>query len=89
VTIDTQPKSTSAQTLINSINILIGIALLSFPLALKNAGWLFGGILLTFTCLLTNYTAKIIARCLDYSKSTRMLKTYGEMVTTVLRNYGC
>ncbi|KAG2171796.1 hypothetical protein INT43_008176 [Umbelopsis isabellina] len=78
-TFDDQPKSTFAQSLINSVNILIGIALLSFPLALKNAGWILGAILLAFTCLLTNYTAKIIARCLDYPKATRELKTYADM----------
>lgn len=75
-TVDTQLKSTVAQTLINAINILIGIALLSFPLALRNAGWIFGTVLLAFTCILTNYTAKIIARCLDYPKASFVLKTY-------------
>ncbi|CAO3662369.1 unnamed protein product [Umbelopsis ramanniana] len=78
-TVDTQLKSTVAQTLINAINILIGIALLSFPLALRNAGWIFGTVLLAFTCLLTNYTAKIIARCLDYPKASFVLKTYADM----------
>lgn len=77
-TVDTQLKSTVAQTLTNAINILIGIALLSFPLALRNAGWIFGTVLLAFTCLLTNYTAKIIARCLDYPKASFVLKTYGK-----------
>jgi Transmembrane amino acid transporter protein len=77
-TVDTQLKSTVAQTLINAINILIGIALLSFPLALRNAGWILGSLLLAFTCLLTNYTGKIIARCLDYPKASFVLKTYGK-----------
>jgi vesicular inhibitory amino acid transporter len=71
-------KSSVAQSLTNAINILIGIALLSFPLALKNAGWIFGAVLLAFTCMLTNYSAKVIAHCLDYPKSTIFLKTYGK-----------
>ncbi|OZJ05932.1 hypothetical protein BZG36_01225 [Bifiguratus adelaidae] len=67
-------KSTFAQSLYNSMNILIGIAILSFPLSFKYGGWILGSLTLVFSCLITSYTAKILANCLSTDSA---LVTYG------------
>ena len=58
-------QSTLPQTIFNSVNVLIGIGLLSLPLGFKYAGWLVGMIFLIFSAVITSYTAKILAKCLD------------------------
>lgn len=62
-------RSTLPQTIFNSMNVLIGIGLLSLPLAFRYAGWLIGMIVLIFSALATNYTAKVLAKCLDVDNS--------------------
>lgn len=69
-------QSTVTQTIFNSINVLIGVGLLSLPLAMKQAGWLLGLLFLTFAALTTSYTAKILAKCLDVDRS---LVTYADL----------
>ncbi|KDQ09240.1 hypothetical protein BOTBODRAFT_37148 [Botryobasidium botryosum FD-172 SS1] len=54
--------STFGQTLFNSIAILLGVGLLSEPLAYSYAGWIGGTLLLSFYGWLCCYTAKILAR---------------------------
>ena len=58
-------QSTLPMTVLNSVNVLIGIGALSLPLAIKYSGWIIGMILLLFAALATKYTARLIARCLD------------------------
>ncbi|CAG8435541.1 7793_t:CDS:2 [Funneliformis mosseae] len=58
-------KSTFNQTVFNAVNILMGLAILSFPLAFKYAGWFFGILIFLFCLILTNYTAKLLKKCLD------------------------
>ncbi|CAB4376666.1 unnamed protein product [Rhizophagus irregularis] len=58
-------KSTVKQTVFNSVNALMGIAILSLPFAFKYAGWLFGVSIFLFCLIQTNYTAKLIKKCLD------------------------
>ena len=58
-------RSTLPQTVFNSVNVLIGIGLLSLPLGLKQAGWLIGLIFLFLAALITKYTAGLLAKCLD------------------------
>ncbi|CAI2169502.1 18938_t:CDS:2 [Funneliformis geosporum] len=58
-------KSTFNQTVFNAVNILMGIAILSFPLAFKYAGWFFGISIFLFCLIQTNYTAKLLKKCLD------------------------
>ncbi|KAL2370623.1 vacuolar amino acid transporter 1 [Blastomyces gilchristii SLH14081] len=58
-------QSTVPQTIFNSVNVLIGIGLLSLPLGLMYAGWLIGIPLLIFSAVATAYTAKILAKCVD------------------------
>jgi hypothetical protein len=46
-------------------NVLMGMAILSLPFAFKYAGWFFGILIFLFCLIQTNYTAKIIKKCLD------------------------
>jgi vesicular inhibitory amino acid transporter len=62
-------RSTVPQTVFNSVNVLIGIGLLSLPLAMKHAGWVLGLSFLVFSAVTTGYTAKILAKCLDVDHS--------------------
>lgn len=58
-------QSTLPQTVFNSVNVLIGVGLLSLPLGLKYSGWLIGLLFLFFAAVTTRYTAGILAKCLD------------------------
>ncbi|KAJ5150518.1 Amino acid transporter transmembrane [Penicillium coprophilum] len=69
-------QSTVPQTIFNSVNVLIGIGLLSLPLAMKHAGWVLGLAFLVFSAVTTSYTAKILAKCLDVDQS---LVTYADL----------
>lgn len=62
-------QSTLPQTVLNSVNVLIGIGLLSLPLGMKHAGWLVGLTFLLFAALVTRYTAGLLAKCLDVDDS--------------------
>ncbi|KAH7915370.1 transmembrane amino acid transporter protein-domain-containing protein [Hygrophoropsis aurantiaca] len=55
-------QSTYGQTLFNCIAILLGIGMLSEPLAFAYAGWICGTILIIFYGFITCYTAKILAK---------------------------
>ncbi|KAL6708164.1 hypothetical protein ACN47E_003348 [Coniothyrium glycines] len=62
-------QSTLPQTIFNSVNVLIGVGLLTLPLALKYSGWLIGVLFLTWSAIVTSYTAKLLAKCLDVDSS--------------------
>ncbi|KAL1616225.1 hypothetical protein SLS54_008518 [Diplodia seriata] len=62
-------QSTLPQTVFNSVNVLIGIGLLSLPLALKYTGWVIGLLFFFFSAIATQYTAKLLAKCLDRDNS--------------------
>lgn len=68
---DTRPerKSSFVQTIFNAVNVLVGVGILALPLSFRLAGWLYGSIILVFCCLATNYTAKIIVKCLNANKN--------------------
>lgn len=74
----TAPRGESdlIQTVFNSTNVLLGVGLLSLPLAIKYAGWIIGILLLVSTAAVTAYTAKVLGRCLDSDKS---LATYADL----------
>lgn len=69
-------QSTVPQTICNSVNVLIGVGLLSLPLAMKQAGWFLGLLFLLFAAVSTSYTAKILAKCLDVDPG---LVTYADL----------
>ena len=58
-------QSTLPQTIFNSVNVLIGIGLLSLPLAFKYSGWIIGLPFFIFSAVITSYTAKVLAKCLN------------------------
>lgn len=62
-------QSTLPQTVFNSTNVLIGVGILSLPLGMKYAGWLCGTIFLAAAALVTGYTAKLLAKCMDVDAS--------------------
>ena len=62
-------QSTLPQTIFNSTNVLIGVGLLSLPMGIKYAGWICGMIILALSALVTAYTAKILAKCMDVDAS--------------------
>jgi len=62
-------QSTLPQTIFNSVNVLIGVGLLALPLALKYSGWVPGLVFFVFAAVTTQYTAKLLAKCLDVDSS--------------------
>ena len=62
-------QSTIYQTVLNSTNVLIGVGLLSLPLGINYAGWVIGLLFLSFSAIVTGYTASLLAKCLDVDKS--------------------
>ncbi|CAO3580137.1 unnamed protein product [Absidia cylindrospora] len=69
-------KSSFAQSTFNSINILMGIGIIALPMGFKCAGWVIGMSVFVFCLGLTNYTAKLLAQCLDKDPDSR---TYGDL----------
>ncbi|KAG0188777.1 hypothetical protein DFQ28_004385 [Apophysomyces sp. BC1034] len=69
-------QSTFVQSVFNSINLLVGIGILALPLAFRYAGWVMGSVIFFFCVFTTNYTAKILGKCLDFRPG---LCTYGDM----------
>jgi vesicular inhibitory amino acid transporter len=76
VILTVEGQSTLPQSIFNSINAIIGIGLLSLPLAFKMSGWIFGFILLTLNAAVTAHTAKLLAKCMDTDHS---LITYSDV----------
>ncbi|RFU75264.1 vacuolar amino acid transporter 1 [Trichoderma arundinaceum] len=74
LTVDGQ--STLPQSIFNSINAIIGVGLLSLPLAFKMSGWILGLGILTLTAGVTAHTAKLLAKCMEYDAS---LITYSDL----------
>ena len=81
-----QGHSNLYQTVFNSTNVLLGVGLLSLPLGIKYAGWLLGILLLVCSALVTAYTARILARCLDSDKS---LATYADLAYASYGSKAC
>lgn len=62
-------QSTLPQTVFNSTNVLIGVGLLSLPLGIKYSGWICGMVFLLFSAVVTSYTARLLAKCMDVDGS--------------------
>lgn len=69
-------KSTPVQTIFNSINVLIGLGILSIPLALHLTGWILGVFCLCFAALSTKETAVLLGKIL---KKLPQLGTYQDI----------
>ncbi|KAI9598396.1 transmembrane amino acid transporter protein-domain-containing protein [Syncephalis fuscata] len=77
VTAEPAPVHSSfSQSVFNAVNLLMGIAVLSLPLAFQITGWLLGLSMLVLVALTTRYTAGLIKKCLS-SDST--LITYADI----------
>ncbi|KAM3503547.1 hypothetical protein MY11210_008675 [Beauveria gryllotalpidicola] len=62
LTVDGQ--STLPQSTFNAINAIIGVGMLSLPLAFRMSGWVLGLGILTLTAAVTAHTANLLARCM-------------------------
>ena len=69
-------QSTLPQTVFNSVNVLVGVGILSLPLGMKYAGWLIGTLFFFFAAIATRYTAGLLAKCLSIDSS---LVTFGDL----------
>ena len=69
-------QSTLPQTIFNSTNVLIGVGILSLPMAMKYAGWIPGTIFLALAALVTAYTARLLGKCMQTDQS---LVTYADL----------
>ncbi|KAI8839618.1 transmembrane amino acid transporter protein-domain-containing protein [Chytridium lagenaria] len=57
--------SSTMQSIFNTVNLLLGLGLLSLPYALRCGGWIPGLTILISTAFITSYTAYILSRCLS------------------------
>lgn len=62
-------QSTLPQTVFNSVNVLVGVGLLSIPLGFRYSGWLIAITFFLFSAAVTRYTAGILSKCLDVNQS--------------------
>lgn len=69
-------QSTLPQSIFNSINAIIGVGLLSLPLAFKMSGWILGLGILTLTAAVTAHTGNLLGKCMQYDVS---LITYSDL----------
>jgi len=65
-----EKKSTFTQSCFNSVNVLMGIGLISFPFAFYLTGWIVGVVMLVSFALLTMHTAKILGKCMKINNLT-------------------
>ncbi|KAI7882722.1 hypothetical protein K492DRAFT_144712 [Lichtheimia hyalospora FSU 10163] len=78
-------KSSFMQAVFNSTNILMGVGILALPLGFKLAGWVIGTLVFIFCFVVTNYTAKILAKCLDGHPGAQ---TYGDIGYAAFGTHG-
>lgn len=69
-------SSTAPQTVFNSVNTLMGIAMLSLPFAFKLTGWVLASVQLILVAWVTAKTAKILGLIL---KNNKHLHSYGDI----------
>lgn len=69
-------QSTGPQTVLNSVNILIGVGLLALPVGLLKGGWVIGVPALLLCCLTTCWTATLISKVMDTDST---LMTYADL----------
>ncbi|KAM9940081.1 hypothetical protein OXX80_000459 [Metschnikowia pulcherrima] len=69
-------QSTAPQTILNSVNVLIGVGLLALPVGLLKGGWVLGLPLLIACCLTTCWSATLLSKALD---KDRTMMTYADL----------
>ncbi|RLN60737.1 hypothetical protein BBJ28_00021448 [Nothophytophthora sp. Chile5] len=70
--------SSFKEAVFNAINVLLGVGVLSSPFSLRSSGWLIGVPLFLFFTFVTNHTAKLLGRCLDYQEGMTTYPDIGE-----------
>ncbi|XP_052623028.1 amino acid transporter AVT1B [Lactuca sativa] len=70
-------QSSFAQAVVNGVNLLCGVALLSTPYAVKEGGWLGLSIMFIF-CVLCFYTGLLLRDCLDTHPRLQTYPDIGE-----------
>ncbi|CAH0474534.1 unnamed protein product [Peronospora belbahrii] len=76
--ISIQGTSSFKDAVFNAINVLLGVGVLSSPFSLRSSGWLIGMPLLLFFTFVTNHTAKLLGKCLDYQEGMTTYPDIGE-----------
>lgn len=69
-------QSTGPQTILNSVNVMIGVGLLALPVGLLKAGWVLGVPILLVCCLSTCWTATLLSKVMDTDST---LMTYADL----------
>lgn len=78
-------ESTVPMTIFNSTNVMIGVGILALPLAVRYSGWVLGIGMLTGVAIVTEYTARLLAKCLDTNTAST---TYGDVAFLALGSLG-
>ncbi|KAF5471642.1 hypothetical protein F2P56_008418 [Juglans regia] len=82
-----QEQCSLAQAVMNGINVLCGIGLLTTPYAVKEGGW-FSLIILVMMGLLSCYTAFLLKRCLESSPELQTYPDIGEAAFGLAGRFG-
>jgi vesicular inhibitory amino acid transporter len=69
-------QSTAPQTVFNSVNVLVGIGMLSLSLGFSYTGWVLGLVFFIGSALVTYYSARLLAKCMDTDPA---LVTYADI----------
>ena len=73
---DVPEKSTVVQTTFNSINLFIGVGILSMPYTFRVAGYWLGPLMILFCAILSWYTTSILVKSMDRRPG---IKTYSDL----------
>lgn len=63
--------STVPMTIFNSVNVMLGVGILTLPYSFQQAGFIMGTLMMVSIGLVTKFTAILLARCMDVSPATR------------------
>lgn len=69
-------KTSFQSAVFNSVNVLLGVGILSGPFALRSSGILAGGGFFIFFAGVTNYTGKLLGKCLGYQTGMQVSSAY-------------
>lgn len=69
-------QSTAPQTILNSVNVMIGVGLLALPVGLLKGGWVLGLPVLVLCGLTTCWTATLLSKALD---TDHTMMTYADL----------
>ncbi|KAI5970807.1 hypothetical protein CANMA_000226 [Candida margitis] len=69
-------QSTVAQTVFNSVNVLIGVGLLALPVGIMKAGWVFGVPILVACGVVTYWTATLLSKAMETDET---IMTYADL----------